>query len=59
MLQAVISGNVEIAQLLFDAGASPDAPLNLGERPLHVAAAHGRAAMIHLLCSKDADKNAR
>lgn len=47
---AVSSGNYEIAQLLLEAGASPDIPaVSTGLAPIHIAANAGDLRMVSLL----------
>ena len=52
---AASSDHVDVARVLLDAGASPDARQSGGWTPLHAAAHNGSAAMVTLLLEAGAD----
>ncbi len=56
---AAVHGNAEIARLLLEAGAEPEAATRLGaHRPLHVASREGNAEIVALLVEAGADAGA-
>lgn len=55
LFHAAGRGDVEIAQLLLDAGASPDSVTGEGRTPLHAAARWGEKEIIALLLEAGAD----
>lgn len=56
---AAILGRVEVATLLLDAGASPNARNQDGSGPLHASAFFGRDAVAAVLMERGADPGAR
>ena len=56
---ACLRGDIEIAQLLIEAGASVDRPDYEGLQPLHFAAIHDDPDMIQMLLEAGADPNMR
>jgi ankyrin repeat protein len=58
-LHSATSGaHTEVAALLLDAGADPDARQSRGWTPLHAAAARGKASLARILLQHGADVDA-
>ena len=58
LVRAAFNGQLEVAALLLDRGASPDKPDSFGFTPLMKAANHGHAAVVGLLLERGADLTA-
>lgn len=57
--RAAASGDAEMLRLLFEHGAAPDSPSDVGNTPLMLAAANGHLAVVELLLAHGANPGRR